>query len=345
LLEQYNPAIKQESQPKVPDTKMPKVVCHADWGTSPHKRWIAHACLESGHYEAHAPKLVGDRHELISRIRTDVGEAGSALVGFDFPIGIPAAYAASIEVTDFKEFLIKLGTKQWKDFYSVCEKPSEVSQYRPFYPFKPGGTSHKHLLSALGMNCIDDLRRQCDLMTAERNAACSLFWTLGANQVGKGAIIGWRDVIAPALRNDSPAKLWPFDGVLGDLLRPGRLVVAETYPAESCRWLLGKPLKGKGRLDVRKSASTALFRWVQKRGVRLHPDLKQVIEQGFPMGDDAFDAVIGLFGMLEVVLGHRASGEPSDTATTDIEGWILGQTVAPNREKGCAIVQRAGDGQ
>ncbi len=229
-----------------------------------------------------------------------------------------------IGVTNFKEFLMKLGAQKWTEFYSVCGNASEVSAYRPFYPFRPGGTSHEHLLSGLGVTCIDDLRRQCELKTAERNAACPLFWTLGANQVGKGAIIGWRDVIVPALA-DATVKLWPFDGVLRDLLRPRNLVIAETYPAESCRWLLGRPLKGKGKLEVRKSASTALIQWAQSRDVRLPPDLVQVIEQGFPEGDDAFDAVIGLFGMLEVVLGHRASGEPPDEARIAIEGWILGQ--------------------
>lgn len=51
-----------------------------------------------------------------------------------------------------------------------------------------------------------------------RNAACPLFWTLGANQVGKGAIIGWRDVLSPALHDDKGVFLWLFDGFLDDLL-------------------------------------------------------------------------------------------------------------------------------
>jgi hypothetical protein len=320
------PSIKWESQSQVDVTKTPTLVCHCDWGTSPHKRWMAKAVCENGHYTAHPPVVVGDHLTLISRVRRDIGGAGSALVGFDFPIGIPVTYAASIGVTKFKEFLMKLAVVEWTEFYGVCEKASEISLLRPFYPFRPGGTSHEQLLSALGVNCIDDLRRQCELKTADRNAACPLFWTLGANQVGKGAIVGWRDIIAPALE-DTNVKLWPFDGMLGDLLRPGNVVVAETYPAESCRWLLGRPLKGKGRLNIRKGASTALFEWAQRRGVRLNPDLKRVIEQGFPSGDDAFDAVIGLFGMLEVVLGHRASGELPDTAANAIEGWIFGQVA------------------
>jgi hypothetical protein len=40
-------------------------------------------------------------------------------------------------------------------------------------------------------------------------------------------------------------------------------------------------------------------------------------------GDDGFDAVVGLLGMLDVVLGNLESGEPEDD-TTQIEGWILG---------------------
>lgn len=41
-------------------------------------------------------------------------------------------------------------------------------------------------------------------------------------------------------------------------------------------------------------------------------------------GEDRFDAVVGLLGMLDVVLGNRRPGEPEDD-TTRIEGWILGQ--------------------
>jgi hypothetical protein len=68
-----------------------------------------------------------------------------------------------------------------------------------------------------------------------------------------------------------------------------------------------------------------LLRWAQSAGVGLDPVLRCAIEQGLPEGDDAFDAVVGLFGMLEVVLNKRPSGEPSNTAVSDIEGWILGQ--------------------
>jgi hypothetical protein len=50
------------------------------------------------------------------------------------------------------------------------------------------------------------------------------------------------------------------------------------------------------------------------------------IQGGFPQGkDDAFDAVAGLFGMLQVCLGQGAPGEPDESVIRDIKGWILGR--------------------
>ncbi|MBK9693254.1 MAG: hypothetical protein IPO73_16460, partial [Gemmatimonadetes bacterium] len=48
------------------------------------------------------------------------------------------------------------------------------------------------------------------------------------------------------------------------------------------------------------------------------------IATGFATEDD-FDAFAGLLGMLLVVLGHRAPGEPADAEVRAVEGWILGQ--------------------
>ena len=39
----------------------------------------------------------------------------------------------------------------------------------------------------------------------------------------------------------------------------------------------------------------------------------------------AFDATIGLLGMLEVLMNRRKSGEPNDATVKKLEGWILGQ--------------------
>jgi hypothetical protein len=180
------------------------------------------------------------------------------------------------------------------------------------------------LLSALGLNSIDDLRRECEKQQPGRRAACPLFWTLGANQVGKGAIVGWRDVLAPALNDGSDTLLWPFDGPLDELFQPRRIVIAETYPAECYGWFFGS-LKGKGRQEVRRAVSAPLLERAQSIGLELEPALVAVIQCGFPQGDDAFDAVVGLFGMLEVVTGKRQSGEPNEHRIRKLEGWILGQ--------------------
>jgi len=58
------------------------------------------------------------------------------------------------------------------------------------------------------------------------------------------------------------------------------------------------------------------------------PQLAAALKDGFgasPDGEDRFDAVIGLFGMINVILGNRPAGEPEEEAIRKIEGWILGQ--------------------
>ena len=210
--------------------------------------------------------------------------------------------------------------------------PSEISKYRPFYPHKPGGRKQRHLLDALKSANINELRRECELGCEGRKAACSLFWTLGPNQVGKAAIIGWRDVLAPALENDKSVVLWPFDGSLDRLLKPGNVVIVETYPAECYGWFFQGGLRGKkGDAEVRKGVAGALFRWAGKANIKLDPELTQNIEQGFPEGDDAFDATVGLFGMLEVLLGRRLPGDPNEGTLRKLEGWILGQVSGSHR--------------
>lgn len=309
----------------LPQRNLPTLVYHADWGTDAKKRWIAKAVLRNGSYRVDAPVLVGNHAGLIGRIATEIGKSGIAVVGFDFPIGLPAPYAALVGLSHFRTFLLALTEERWSQFYEVCTTAREISHYRPFYPYKPGGTKQKDLLSGLGLDNFDELRRRCELGHNGRRAACPLFWTLGPNQVGKAAIIGWRDVLIPALRSQDPVLLWPFDGSLHDLLKPGNKVIVETYPAEYYGWFLEYGLRGKGKLEVRKSASGALFGWANKAHVEFDPELKGAIEDGFPDGDDAFDAAIGLFGMLDVLLNGRESGEPDQASVTKLEGWILGQ--------------------
>jgi len=298
---------------------------HCDWGSSPNKRWLAKALLQSdSDYQISAPEHVGDLGSLLPAIHKQAGKDSYSLVGFDFPIGLPAYYAKKARIRSFKGFLRIAGHGKWGAFYDVAEERTEISVRRPFYPFRPGGTKQRYLLEAHGAASMDRLRRRCELKQSDRKPACPVFWTLGAQQVGKGAIVGWRDVIAPAIRSNS-TFLWPFDGPLQKLFRRGRTVVAETYPAEYYRRLCPSLLKGsKLHQDDRRKGGKELLRWVKDTPIEISSELRTSITNGFPQGDDAFDAIVGLLGMIEVVLGQREPGDPEEVRK--VEGWILGQS-------------------
>ena len=266
---------------------------------------------------------MGPPGSLIDRLREQAGHDGSVFAGFDFPIGVPTLYAERGGVSKFRSFLLKLGSGDWKDFYSVCDEPGDISMYRPFYPNGAyQGRRQAELLRGHAVDSMDQLLRRCERGGKGIKRACCLFWTLGGSQVGKSAIMGWRDVLAPALGN---VRLWPFDGSVRSLLVPGNVVVAETYPAECYGWFSKDPLRSKRNQDDRRQFGASLLRWAASHGVMLANCLTEDIQSGFPQGDDAFDAVVGLFGMLHVCLGERETGEPDEPVIREIEGWILGR--------------------
>ena len=316
---------------------LPAVVAHADWSLGPKKRWIASAQLDplSHTYSVSAPEPVGDASSLLQRLNARAA-GGSVLVGFDFPIGIPKAYADIAGIESFAALLPELGRGRWSSFYDVAEQASEISPQRPFFPQRPGGTLHAHLLRGLGVSSMNELLRACEKRTADRNQACSLFWTLGGNQVGKAAISGWRDVLAPALRDSSlQVALWPFDGTLDELLESRQIVVTETYPTEFYRHL-GITLTESKRAHGQRAAQARAFRsWRNdaeiKDRVAFDESAREAIDGGFGSGEDGedpFDAFVGLLGMLNVLLGRRTAGWPEPAASRAVEGWILGQAAS-----------------
>ena len=250
------------------------------------------------------------------------------MIGFDLPIGLPAAYAERSGIESFIEWLPQLGYGKWAEFYSVAEKPDQITTRRPFYPQRPGGTAMRHLLYGLGVDSSNDLLRLCDRAYAGRPAAAPLFWTMGAKQVGKAAISGWRDLLAPALRSYDPSvAIWPFDGELHELLQSESVIVVETYPAEFYRHL-GLELGSKRNPEDRRANAPLLLEWADKLETEPTSKMRAVMRDGFgpsPDGEDPFDAAVGLFGILNVVLGYRPSGEPSDAVIRKVEGWMLGQ--------------------
>lgn len=127
------------------------VVAHCDWSMDKKNRWMAVAIRDGARWQIHAPELVGDTLTLIDRLRSRSVEDGALLLGFDFPIGLPMAYARATELGSFREALASFGSGIWSDWYSVADHRSRISLHRPFYPARPGGTERAHLFNALGV--------------------------------------------------------------------------------------------------------------------------------------------------------------------------------------------------
>ena len=178
-----------------------------------------------GRYTAFAPNLVGGLGSLIEQLREEAGHTGCAFAGFVFPASIPEFYAKRAGISSFRALLPKLG----KDFYYVCDEPSQTSAHRPFYPNGTyEGRRKDDLFRGHGVSSLEPLLRRCERGGDGHKLAFFLFWTLGSNQVGKAPIIGWRDVLGPALRNKGAVSFWPFDGPLHSQIVPGKVLVAET---------------------------------------------------------------------------------------------------------------------
>jgi len=303
-----------------------QLVTHADWGSAERKRWVATARSEGSTYRLSGPEQVGEVSTFLTRFRPADPQA-RWLAGFDLQIGIPEAYAAAAGISAFTPWLRGLGRGDWSRFFDVATTAEEISLQRPFYPNNPGGRRQAHLLQGLGVNAMSDLLRRCDRPSETRGAASTLFWTLGAKQVGKGAIIAWRDLIVPALSGDAPAAaLWPFDGTLEQLRASHPITICETYPAEAGTHL-GITPPGRGWSKRKQSDRATVGATLVGHGLLLDEELRARLLDGFGPeadGEDPFDATIGLFGMLEVATGRRAESGPLDPCLRDIEGWMLG---------------------
>ena len=309
---------------------LPALVVHADWSTRPARRWQSAAVLQAdGRYRLLPTVRTGTLAELFGSLAAD---GGRVLLGFDFPIGLPAAYARRARIDDFAAALPRFGSGRFAQFYEVAERVDQIRLERPFYPHRPGGRGRQQLLDALGLATWRDLLRRCDLASPTRPAAGALFWTLGGSQVGKAAIAGWRDLLGPALRDGVDVGLWPFQGGLEELLARHRFTVVETYPGEVYSHLgLVPALRrdgGKRSRAARQAAACRLLCAARGLDVEVEPSTRAEIEGGFggsTEAEDRFDAVVGLLGMLGVVCGRRCSGEPDDPVIRRVEGWILGQ--------------------
>jgi hypothetical protein len=300
------------------------IALHADWSMHAAKRYHALARRVDDFWALAAPRLVGEPMALLAPL---LAEGVPVAMGLDLPLGLPRAYAAHCAEADFPAFLrARLRTPE---FFAVNETLATISRERPFYPARgvKGMTRLSHA-RALGMADAGELSRHCDRATALRPAGAPVFWTLGANQSGKAAISAWRDWLAPAMAAGAPLALWPFEGALHDLLRPGRVVLAEVYPAEALRQLGLKLAGSKRDQGVRRALAPALRDALDRARARPDAALEATIADGFgadAAGEDRLDCVLGLLCMLQVLDGRRADHVPEDRWIRQWEGWVLGQ--------------------
>lgn len=267
---------------------------------------------------------VGPLATLLHRLRARAGGAPIAF-GVDAPIGLPQAFQR--DDLDFPTFLAGLAPDD--DFFRVNENATTISLQRPFFPDRPSGApSPRSLVDQLGLPDRSHLLRECERRSPGQPAAASMLWTLGAKQVGKGAIVLWRDLLLPARHSPAPPSLWPFHGTLAALLRPGGLVIAECYPATAMRQMELGFRGGKNNIEDRLRVAARFHQLMAELAAEPEPALSTSIDRGFDeaYADDKFDSLIGLVRMLQIVrnpaLDHRPAPE-----ICRWEGWILGRPV------------------
>ncbi len=289
------------------------------------KRWMTVATPCGAGWRL-AGEPVGPLPTLLRRLRDRAG-AAPVLFGVDAPIGLPLAYRRPH--ADFPAFLTSLGPDD--PFFQVCDEPGEIGLDRPFFPRVPRrGMRRTDLEHGLGIGA-EALLRACERADGSPRAAASLFWTVGASQAGKGAICLWRDVLGPALRGADPPALWPFHGPLATLLTPGRIVFAESYPADAGRQMRLGWTGSKRKEADRQRVAPRLRELLGSLGAQPDPALADAIEAGFGQGgdgEDRFDSLVGLLRMLQV-LAEPALEQRPEPPILQWEGWILGRPVKP----------------
>ena len=319
--------------------QQPSAVMHADWSIHPKKRWMAKATRLGGRWLVEGPWLVPTPADWVAALLGQSAAAdASVVVGFDFPIGVPAAYAEVAGIPSFPWLLARLVDPEWAPVLDVCNSADEISHRRPFYPYATGGKVRLHLLDGLGLLDPRDLLRLCERPQTYRPAASPLFWTLGAKQVGKAAITGWREVLMPLLQQ-APARvgLWPFDAPFAQLCRDKSLIIIETYPGDVYH-RLGFPKPGswsKQKQVDRRRRGIETHSWLADKPFDLDDGVRAQLDDGFGSksdGEDRFDAVIGLLGMLGTIAAGEADLLPSDDQMRlGREGWIFGQDPATEK--------------
>jgi len=301
-------------------------IWHADWSLSGKGRWVAKARRTGKGWLIHAIEPVG----MLTQFRQSLSDHShdqTIWLGLDMPIGFVDCWYDGANIQDFKSLLRLLQTDQWNKFFDVCKSPDEICHQRPFYPKSSGikgSVKREHLVTALGLTDFRDLHRRCELATKDRAAACPSFWTLAANQVGKAMLHGLENLIIPGTQDGF--NIWPFSGDLATCTAQSGVTLIETYPGEIYGWLELSELT-KSNQKSRALAVKQLLNHAGQNAIGFSTSLTARIKTGFDREygkDDAFDALVGVMGLIQIADGVRPEHLPSEPVIRNREGWIVG---------------------
>ena len=298
------------------------IVC-ADWSKHPAKRavWVATpATAEIRRMEPTPgdPWTIGRVLEHTTRL---VGTAGSALVAFDAPIGVPESYLAAaradLGMSEAATFLDWLPLADASPrFWDPVQSPAAWSVRRPF--FVPKGKGSLGAFTEAAKAAGIELRRDVEFATHGK----SVFAFGLPGQVAPAAQALWRELLQ-ARQDSTGLAVWPFEGSL-DIREQCGLVVAEMYPRAAYGTALSDVLPAKPRALSKTKQPTRdaevgnleASPWVADFGVTLD-DLPAA-----RASEDDFDALMTAAALLRLTL----TGQPLTRSTPDrvSEGGILG---------------------
>ena len=200
----------------------------ADWSKNPKKRSVYVADLSKRliYRKARPDWALGSLMELA----TQLAERGSALVGVDLALGVPASYWELVlgrprygQPTTFVHWLEQL--RNDGGFFDPAHTVRNHEQWRvdrPWFHVPPGTGS----LTSFKAKADDGFLRRIDRTTGAK----PLFIVSGIpGSVGSGTRDFWRE-LTHSLGDERNFAIWPFDGPLSDLLDTDGIMLAETYP-------------------------------------------------------------------------------------------------------------------
>ncbi|MDX6369313.1 MAG: hypothetical protein QOG93_815 [Gaiellaceae bacterium] len=299
------------------------IVC-ADWSKHPANRavWMAAPAIKEIRRLEPTPGEPWTVARVLEHTTRLVGTAGSALVSFDAPIGVPDSYLAAARAefgasaaATFLDWLPLAAASC--EFWDPVRSPADWSVRRPFFVVPKGKGSldgFNGVAAAAGI----ELRR--DVEFASQGKSVFAFGLPG--QVAPAAQALWRELLKA--RNDfTSLVVWPFEGSL-DVREQGGLVVAENYPRAAYGTALSAELPAKPRALSKTKQPTRAAEvinlqtslWLADSGVSLN-DLPAAVAS-----EDDFDALMTVTALLRLTL----AGRPLTHSTPDCvcEGGILG---------------------